>query len=70
MIEIILALGVVVLGTLAISGRRPLSQTGPAFDLAGSVAFDDDPGDLPCPWCLAPTREQDPRCPSCGQRFG
>ncbi len=26
--------------------------------------------DLPCPWCLAPTREDDRRCSSCGQRFG
>ncbi len=26
--------------------------------------------DLPCPWCLAQTREQDPNCPSCGQPFG
>ena len=26
--------------------------------------------DLPCPWCRAATREDDPRCPSCGQRFG
>jgi hypothetical protein len=26
--------------------------------------------DLPCPWCNAATREDDPRCPSCGQRFG
>ena len=27
-------------------------------------------GDLPCPWCLAPTREDDRYCPTCGQRFG
>lgn len=26
--------------------------------------------DLPCPWCQAPTSETDPRCPSCGRRFG
>lgn len=26
--------------------------------------------DLPCPWCRAATREDDPRCPSCGHRFG
>lgn len=28
------------------------------------------PGDLPCPWCSAPTTESDERCPSCGRRFG
>jgi hypothetical protein len=26
--------------------------------------------DLPCPWCHAPTAEDDPACPSCGRRFG
>jgi hypothetical protein len=26
--------------------------------------------DLPCPWCHADTTEGDPRCPSCGRRFG
>lgn len=27
-------------------------------------------GDLPCPWCRAPTSEADPRCPTCDRRFG
>ena len=26
--------------------------------------------DLPCPWCFAPTNEQDQTCPACGRRFG
>jgi hypothetical protein len=45
-------------------------------DLVDLAALDhianDAPGsaDLPCPWCLAPTREDDTRCASCGQRFG
>ena len=26
--------------------------------------------DLPCPWCFAPTRENDATCPSCSRRFG
>jgi len=26
--------------------------------------------DLPCPWCLAQTREEDHNCPACGQPFG
>jgi hypothetical protein len=31
-----------------------------------------DPGDpdLPCPWCMAPTFEDDRDCPTCGHRFG
>jgi len=26
--------------------------------------------DLPCPWCLAQTNEEDAACRSCGQPFG
>jgi hypothetical protein len=26
--------------------------------------------DLPCPWCLAQTNEEDAGCRSCGQPFG
>ena len=29
-----------------------------------------EPVDLPCPWCRAQTREDDPACPSCLQPFG
>lgn len=34
------------------------------------MRIDGGPDDLPCPWCRAPTRENDPRCPTCGRRFG
>lgn len=31
----------------------------------------DQPGDdLPCPWCYAPTLEEDSRCSGCGRTFG
>lgn len=26
--------------------------------------------DLPCPWCYAPTDENDRRCSGCGRSFG
>lgn len=26
--------------------------------------------DLPCPWCMAPTFEEDSDCSSCGHHFG
>jgi hypothetical protein len=26
--------------------------------------------DLPCPWCYAPTAEEDRRCRGCGRSFG
>jgi predicted amidophosphoribosyltransferase len=29
-----------------------------------------DQPDLPCPWCRAPTSENDTSCPRCGKRFG
>lgn len=33
--------------------------------------IDPDGGpDLPCPWCEAPTREDDSVCSGCHQRFG
>jgi hypothetical protein len=31
---------------------------------------DDRGDDLPCPWCYAPTQEQDSRCKGCGRSFG
>lgn len=31
---------------------------------------DDRDGDLPCPWCYAPTDETDSRCGGCGRDFG
>ncbi len=31
--------------------------------------LDADLVDLPCPWCRAPTREEDAACPSCHQEF-
>jgi hypothetical protein len=40
------------------------------FDLDVPPIAADDVPDLPCPWCEAPTIEEDPLCPSCGRRFG
>jgi hypothetical protein len=31
---------------------------------------DDRGDDLPCPWCYAPTQEDDKRCSGCGRNFG
>lgn len=42
------------------------ANSEPALDLR--VA--DTTTDLPCPWCLAPTREDDSECSACGQEFG
>ena len=37
---------------------------------ATQTDLDDPMPDLPCPWCHAPTQEDDTRCGNCGQRFG
>jgi len=34
------------------------------------LSRDERGDDLPCPWCYAPTDEQDARCAACGQEFG
>lgn len=31
---------------------------------------DEREDDLPCPWCYAPTEEDDRRCSGCGRTFG
>jgi hypothetical protein len=49
---------------LLVAGGRPREEP------AGDTATIDLGGDLPCPWCLGPTREDDRFCPNCGQRFG
>ena len=36
-------------------------------DSSTTLGLEDD---LPCPWCFAPTSEQDRTCPSCGRQFG
>lgn len=38
--------------------------------LAGEIPTMETGDDLPCPWCYSQTTEGDPRCRSCGRRFG
>ncbi len=40
------------------------------FDSSGWNRDYIEAGDLPCPWCQAPTRETDQACPSCARVFG
>ncbi len=70
MLEILVALVLVVAAMVALGSREQrLAWNGPARTPL-LPAEDGASPDLPCPWCLAPTREDDPSCPSCGQRFG
>lgn len=50
------------------SSHSPMA-VGPASALP-VLAPEEPSTDLPCPWCLAQTREDDRSCPSCGQPFG
>ncbi len=52
---------------LAVRMRR---SPEPEFHVDVSTTPPDEVPDLPCPWCEAPTIEEDPVCPSCGRRFG
>jgi hypothetical protein len=52
---------------LAIRMRR---SPDPELHLDTSATVSDEVPDLPCPWCEAPTSEEDPLCPSCGRHFG
>ncbi len=59
----LLAVPVVVAG-IVFENRPWTSRVG---EDSTPINLDDD---LPCPWCFAPTRENDASCPSCGRRFG
>ncbi|HEX9855740.1 MAG TPA: hypothetical protein VGC47_10520 [Acidimicrobiia bacterium] len=65
MVEVLLAGAVMTAGAVAVA-RRSLPNEVSRNTFHGGA----DVIDLPCPWCNAATREDDPRCPSCGQRFG
>ncbi len=52
---------------LAVRMRR---SPEPEFHPEPATIGHEDVPDLPCPWCEAPTTEEDPLCPSCGRRFG
>ncbi len=65
MVDVVVASAFVAAGVLAVNRRFTPGSLPTAS--APSAGFDSD---LPCPWCQAPTREDDERCPSCRQRFG
>ena len=70
MLEILIASLFVTVAVAALS-RSTYRITSLTRGQSPIPRFDgDSPSDLPCPWCYAPTREEDRACPSCGQRFG
>lgn len=68
MVEVVVGGSLLAAGVVAVAARRSHHPT--MTDGLGVLAVELDGTDLPCPWCLAATTEQDVRCPSCHQRFG
>ncbi len=63
--SVFIAVAFVAVGTSSRSASAaPVMEVLPVFGREEAVA------DLPCPWCLAQTREDDAGCASCGQPFG
>jgi len=69
-LDIVVTAAILLLGVLAVASRGRPRVDGGGSESTPWTEWQEDEPDLPCPWCLAPTREQDRRCPSCGQRFG
>lgn len=69
MVELLVASAFVGAGVVAVARRSSTAADGFGPDRA-SATYEFEGADLPCPWCRAATRENDARCPSCGQRFG
>ena len=49
---------------------HPLPRVDRRVDPQLVVPRDERGDDLPCPWCYAPTFEEDTRCSGCGRSFG
>lgn len=63
--SVFIAVAFVAVGT---SSRPVMSAT--ATEVLPVLGMEESLTDLPCPWCLSQTREEDPHCPACGQPFG
>ena len=56
---------------LAVLAQGLRNNKGFKIDPRLVISFRDERGDdLPCPWCHAPTKEDDSRCRGCGGTFG
>lgn len=63
--SVFIAVAFVAVGTSSrASTATPVMEVQPVFSREEAVT------DLPCPWCLAQTREDDAGCTACGQPFG
>lgn len=68
MLEVVLVAVFVTLAVVAIGSQGRMVSAEAAAETV--VLGGDTDTDLPCPWCLAQTTEEDSACPTCGQLFG
>jgi hypothetical protein len=70
MLEIAIASLFIAVAFVAVgTSSRPVMSAS-VTEILPLLGAEDSWADLPCPWCLAQTREDDPNCPACGQPFG
>ena len=70
MFEIAIASVFLAVAFVAVGASSRTSASVPVVELPPVVSGEELYADLPCPWCLAQTHEDDLDCPSCGQPFG
>ncbi len=63
--SVFIAVAFIAVGT----SSRPMMRAN-VTEVSPVLGVEESLTDLPCPWCLAQTREDDRNCPSCGQPFG
>jgi len=70
MFEIAIASVFIAVAFVAVGTSSRSTTVTPVMELQPVYIKEEPPADLPCPWCLAQTHENDSGCPSCGQPFG
>ena len=70
MFEITIASVFIAVAFVAVGTSSRLVAPVPVTELQPVLGKEEPFADLPCPWCLAQTHEDDSGCPSCGQPFG
>ena len=70
MFEIAIASVFIAVAFVAVGTSSRTTAPAPVMELQTLYSKEEPLADLPCPWCLAQTHENDSGCPSCGQPFG
>ena len=70
MFEIAIASLFIAVAFVAVGTSSRSTTATPVMELQPVYSKEEPLADLPCPWCLAQTHENDTGCPSCGQPFG